>query len=948
MAQLHELARVPEADRLWHEIGALLAELAVGGAARLRWDSDLSQEFGLDSLSVVELQDRLEHAFGVQFPSSVLARARTPADWLEAVLEARRPEAMSEVRPGSVGTSETPGLASSRPLRRVPGSQWAEDAGTLVEALAWHAETHPDMVGIRLLGEGAAPPEDLTYGTLESESRACARALLVDGLEPASRVAIMLPTCRDYFVVSMGVLMAGGVPVPIYPPARLSVLEEHLRRQALLLENAGASVLVTVPEALLAARLLRAQLRTLRSIRTPSMLSSLDGAGVSLPTPASDDMALIQYTSGSTGDPKGVVLTHRQLLANIRAMGEAARVDSADVFVSWLPLYHDMGLIGAWHAASLYFGMLLVVMSPLEFLARPARWLEAVTEYSGTLSAAPNFAYESCTERVSDAELAALDLSSWRLTFNGSEPVSASTIERFATRFGPRGFRPEAMCPAYGLAEVGVGVAFTPVGRQPRVDTVSVAGLEQNGLAAPTAKGDPKTLSLVSCGVPLPGYELRVVDDRGTVLPERHQGRVELRGPSATAGYFANEVANRKLWDGDWLDTGDSGYLADGELILTGRVKDLVIRAGRNLHPEELEQTLAELPGLRPDAVAVFGVADAARGTERLVVVVEAEPRTPDDEEALRAAVAGRSLELVGIAPDTVVLVPPGAIVRTASGKIRRSATRDSYLAGALGRRPAPVLLQLARFAWSGLLPTSRRLVADTGGLAYAAWAWALVAVIGGSLWLAMLLPSSRRFRWRLTRVAGRALRRAAGVELGVDGALPQGLSSAVICSNHPSFVDGLVLILAMPDPVVFVSSTDFERKRLIGTFLRRLGCVFVHRGQPEESERDVGRLVELVRSGARLAVFPEGSMTVGGGLRHFHLGAFTVAVRARCPVVPVGINGTRAVLRPGSSRPRRGRVEVVIGQPQLPRGDDFAAQVALAQQVRQSIGALTGEPTPG
>ncbi|HMK62552.1 MAG TPA: 1-acyl-sn-glycerol-3-phosphate acyltransferase, partial [Acidimicrobiales bacterium] len=542
---------------------------------------------------------------------------------------------------------------------------------------------------------------------------------------------------------------------------------------------------------------------------------------------------------------------------------------------------------------------------------------------------------------------AALDLSSWRLTFNGSEPVSASTIERFARRFGPCGFRPEAMCPAYGLAEVGVGVAFTPLGRQPHVDSVSVTDLERRGTAAQRAKGDPKALSLVSCGVPLPGYELRVVDDDGTVLPERRQGRVELRGPSATAGYFANETANRRLWDGDWLDTGDSGYLADGELILTGRVKDLVIRAGRKLHPEELEQALAELPGLRPDTVAVFGVAEAARGTERLVVAVEAEPRTRDGEDALRAAVASRSLELVGIAPDTVALVPPGAIVRTASGKIRRGATRDAYLAGALGRRPAPVLLQLARFAWSGLLPTSRRLVAHTGGLAYAAWTWVLVAVIGGSLWLAMLLPSSRRFRWRLTRVAGRALRRAAGVELSVEGALPHGLSSAVICSNHQSFVDGLVLILAMSDPVVFVSSTDFERKHLIGAFLRRLGCVFVHRGQPEESERDVVRLVELVRDGARLAVFPEGSMTVGSGLRRFQLGAFAVAVRARCPVVPVGINGTRGVLRPGSFRPRRGHVEVVIGQPQLTSGDDFAAQVALAQQVRQSIGALTGEPAP-
>jgi 1-acyl-sn-glycerol-3-phosphate acyltransferase len=932
-----------EAQQLWREIGALLNELGVGSLGRLSWQSDLSVEFGLDSLAVVELHDRLEHAFGVQLPAEVLSSARTPADWLGAVLAARgASEGAATVagrapsgKPGSPGQLE----------QRVPGSPWAESAGTLVDALGFHAEVHPDLVGVRLLGDGGASAEDLSYGALESEARAYARGLMADGFEPGERVALMLPTCREYFVVSMGVLMAGGVPVPIYPPARLSVLEEHLRRQAVLLDNAGASVLVTVPEALLAARLLRAQVPTLRSVRTPSTHRATSGVPRALPRVGPDDIALIQYTSGSTGDPKGVVLTHRQLLANIRAMGEAAQVDSTDVFVSWLPLYHDIGLIGAWHAASLYFGMLSVFMSPLEFLARPATWLEAVTRYSGTLSAAPNFAYESCVERVDDAELEKLDLSSWRLTFSGSEPVSASTCERFSERFASCGFRPEALCPAYGLAEVGVGVTFSPLGRPPRFDTVRLEDLERRGVAVTVARDDPGGLSLVSCGAPLPGFEVRVADDQGRALPERNLGRVELRGPSATAGYFANQAATEALWDGDWLDTGDSGYLAEGELFLTGRVKDIVIRAGRNLHPEELEQALAELPGLRPDAIAVFGVADPIRGTERLVAAAETELRSPEEREALRAAAARRSLELVGVAPDEVVLLPAGSIVRTASGKIRRKATRDAYVAGTLGRRAAPVAVQLGRFAWSGLGPAARHLARRGDELLYAVWAWTLVAVIGGATWLCLLLPSTPRARWRLTRAAGRALAAATGVELRVVGGLPAGTSAAVIVSNHPSFVDGLAVLLAMPDPVVFVSSTDFERQRVAGTLLRRLGAVFIHRGRPEESERDLERLVEVVRRGQRLAVFPEGSMTAGVGLRRFHLGAFTVAALAGCPVVPVGIRGTRQVVRPGSYLPRRASVEVVIGQPQAPGGADFAARTQLAEEVRRSISGLVGEP---
>ncbi|HXX90618.1 MAG TPA: AMP-binding protein [Acidimicrobiales bacterium] len=941
MAQLREVGS-PEAERVWQEIGVLLAELGVGGLSRLTWQSDLPREFGLDSLAVVELHDRLEQAFEVRLPAGVLATARTPADWLDAVLAASGAPARAAEQSGPARMRfEQPAELE----RRDPGTPWAESAGTLIEALGFHAQRHPNLVGVRLLGDGGATAEDLTYGTLESEARAYAQGMLTEGFEPGERVALMLPTCREYFVVSMGVLMAGGVPVPIYPPARLSVLEEHLRRQAALLDNAGASLLVTIPEARVAARLLRAQVPTLKAVRTPTTRRTTSGVPRALPTVGADDIALIQYTSGSTGDPKGVVLTHRQLLANIRAMGEAADVNSTDVFVSWLPLYHDMGLIGAWHAASLYFGMLSVFMSPLEFLARPATWLETVTRYTGTLSAAPNFAYESCVERVGDVELEGLDLSSWRLTFSGSEPVSPSTCARFAERFASCGFRPDALCPSYGLAEVGVGVTFSPLGRPPRLDTVRLTDLEQRGLATAVATDDPGGLSLVSCGVPLPGYEVRVADDEGRALPERHLGRVELRGPSATTGYFANPAATAALWDGDWLDTGDSGYLAGGELFLTGRVKDIVIRAGRNLHPEELEQALAELPGLRPDAVAVFGVADPARGTERLVAAAETELHTPGGEEALRAAVARRSLELLGVAPDEVVLLSPGSIVRTASGKIRRTATRDAYLAGTLGRRPAPVVLQLGRFAWSGLGPAVLHLARRGDELLYAAYVWALVAVIGGGTWLCLLLPLPPRARWRLTRAAGRVLAAAAGIELRVVGELPGRSSAAVLAANHPSFVDGLALLLAIPDPMVFVSSTDFERQRLAGTCLRRLGCVFVHRGQPEESERDMARLVEKVRKGNRLVVFPEGSMTAGVGLRRFHLGAFTVAALAGCPVVPVGIRGTRELVRPGSLLPRRASVEVVIGAAQLPGGEDFAARTALAEAVRRSISQLVGEP---
>jgi acyl-CoA synthetase (AMP-forming)/AMP-acid ligase II len=462
-------------------------------------------------------------------------------------------------------------------------------------------------------------------------------ALLARGLTRGDTVAIMLPTSREYFPIFIGVLMAGGIPVPIYPPVRPSQLADHLRRQVHILTNAGATLLVAGPEAVPLGRLLRSHVESMRQIVIPESLATERGGA--LPSPGPDDVALLQYTSGSTGHPKGVVLTHANLLANIRAMVDAAAVSGADTFVSWLPLYHDMGLIGAW-LGSLYSGMPLVIMPPEVFLTRPARWLWAISTQRGTISAAPNFAYELCLRKVDDAELEGLDLSSWRLAFNGAEPVSPDTVERFAIRFGPYGLRRTAITPVYGLAESSVGLAFPPLGRGPLVDRVEREAFLRSGRAIPADEADADVIRFVACGQPLPGHDLRIVDTAGNEVPDRQEGRIEFRGPSATSGYYRNPDATRSLFRGAWLDTGDLGYIADGDLYVTGRVKDLIIRAGRNLHPEELEDAIGNLTGVRKGCVAVFASPDPEFGTERLVVL--AETRETDDQTRSRPAISDR------------------------------------------------------------------------------------------------------------------------------------------------------------------------------------------------------------------------------------------------------------------------------------------------------------------
>ncbi|HWT48027.1 MAG TPA: AMP-binding protein, partial [Mycobacterium sp.] len=662
---------------------------------------------GIGSLELAELLLRVQDKFGVALPPHILASAETPRDLVAALVPGlpRGHPAVGQDR----GTVSLPATA--------PGAVAPDSATTLNDALNWHVSATPDRTHIRILDEAGIPPNstDVTYAALRREAAAVAAGLLAHDVMPGERVAIMLPTCRAYFVTFAGVVLAGAVPVPVYPPARPSQLADHLRRTTGILTNAGATMLVTVPEAVTLGHLLRANVESLGHVVVPE---SLTGAGEDvLARPRADDLALVQYTSGSTGQPKGVALTHRNLLANIRVMGRAAAASGSDTFVSWLPLYHDMGLIGAW-LGCMYFGVPLVVMSPQSFLIRPSRWLWAIHANRATMSAGPNFAYELCLTKVRDAEIEGLDLSSWRLAYNGAEPVSAATIERFGDRFAPYGFRREAMTPVYGLAESSVGLAFPPLGRGPLIDRIRRDAFVRSGRAEPAKPGE-RDLRFVACGQPLPGHEIRVVDAAGNELGDRREGRVEFRGPSATAGYFNNAPATRSLFHDDWLDTGDLGYLADADLYVTGRVKDVIIRAGRNLHPAELEEAVGNLKGVRKGCVAVFASPDPSGGPERLVVMAESRAVGDDARAALRSEIAATAVDLLGVAPDDVVLAPPRTVLKTSSGKIRRAASQQIYSAGKIGARPHAVWWELARLRLRGALPSMRRARRAAGAVAF-------------------------------------------------------------------------------------------------------------------------------------------------------------------------------------------------------------------------------------
>ncbi len=896
---------------------------------RLTLDSALDRDLGFDSLGRVELIARVERHFNVALPEHTLTAAETPRDLLRALRVAEGAVALS------VDTVDThAAFAEGAPI----------GANTLLEVLRWHVDTHPERAHIQSYDDHEQG-EIVTYRALWESAAEVAGGLQRRGVKPGETVTLMLPTGSDYFFSFFGILLAGAVPVPIYPPVRRTQIEDHLRRQSTILQNCQATTLITVPEAKLVAQLLTAQVESLKHVVTAEELRGHGSCEVA--AVRADDIGFIQYTSGSTGDPKGVVLTHANLLANIRADGEGLQAESNDVFISWLPLYHDMGLIGAW-LGSLYHSVRLVIMSPLAFLSRPQRWLWAIHRYGGTLSAAPNFAYELCLRRIAEEDLQGLDLSSWRTAVNGAETISHRTLEEFCERFARYGFRREAMFPVYGLAECAVGLTFPPLHRGPLIDAVQRDALMGRGQALPAEAGDEKALRLVACGRALPGHEIRVVDAAGRELPERHEGHLQFRGPSATSGYYRNPENTRRLFDGDWLKTGDLAYIAGGDLYLTGRSKELIIRAGRNIYPAELEETVGELPGVRTGRVAVFGSADPETGTERLIVLAETRITDADKLDALRAEINDVATRLIDAPPDDIVLAPPNTVLKTSSGKIRRLASRELYESNRIGKPVRAVWWQIARLLIAGAVPRIRAWRRRLGAYAYGSYAWCITVMCTPFAWVGAVVPPRSAWRWSAVRAMLRVLRWCTRTPLRVLGTenLAGHPGACVVVANHQSYLDAFILILALRRELTFLAKVELSRFGVIALALQRLGTQFVQRYDTQQGIEDTRRATQALQQGRTLTVFAEGTFKRMPGLLPFHMGAFVTAVEANVPILPVAIRGSRMILH-DSWLPQHAPLTVVIGPAVAPGagGDRWAAALELRDAVRAQILRHCGEP---
>lgn len=557
----------------------------------------------------------------------------------------------------------------------------------LVDCLRFWAEVQPEKPAYYQY-DGEDDETILTYQRLDQRARAIGAHLTSLGMR-GRRALLLYPPGLEFIAGFFGCLYAGAIAVPAYPPRR----NRNMERIQAISDDAKAKVALSVHDVVDRMEGMLDDAPNLRDLTWLGTDRIPDGDADQwrMPDLLSCELAVLQYTSGSTGKPKGVMLTHGNIMHNVQLIAHAFEPTRDTIGLSWLPTYHDMGLVGCVLKA-MFYGCPSVLMSPMAFLQKPLRWLRGITRYRVTISGGPNFAFDLCTQKITDEQLEGLDLSSWVVAFNGAEPVRAGTLKRFTERFAPVGFRPEAFYPCYGMAETTLIVTGSVKTQLPVVATYDGKELDNHRIV-PVAPDHPAARELVGCGRVLPDEDLAIVDPvTYTRLPDDRVGEIWVSSPSVALGYWQQTEATQqtfqaKLADsssgGPYLRTGDLGFLHDGELFVTGRLKDLIIVRGVNRYPQDIELTVERsCKQLQPGAVGAFAV--DLQGRERLIVVAEVErarrPDWADVIETIRRNVAAEH----ELPPDGIVLVRFGSIPKTSSGKIQRHACRDCFLQNTL------------------------------------------------------------------------------------------------------------------------------------------------------------------------------------------------------------------------------------------------------------------------
>jgi len=523
---------------------------------------------------------------------------------------------------------------------------------------------------------GGGQEDRVPWTRLHDDARAMAAGLQARGVGPGTHVGILGATSRPLVTAIQATWLCGGAAVVLPLPMRLGSIEEFALQTRARIRNADVALVLIDPDL---APFVEPQPDDPPFVLLTEAATGYRSDQFDRPADDPDALAILQFTSGSTADPKGVMLPNRTVGANLDAIAEAAGLDvDDDVLVSWLPLYHDMGLIGLM-TLSMTTSTDLVLAPPQDFLASPTRWMEWMSHYGGTATAGPNFSYALAARAL--RRHPGLDLSRWRVGLNGAEPVDPDAVEAFCEAGARHGLDPRSVFCAFGMAEATLAVTFPVPMTGMSTDCVDRRVLETDRYAAPAEPGFAGARRLARLGRPVPGLQIRVVDPSGRPMREREVGELQVKGTSVTTGYYKRPDATADTFTSDgWLRTGDLAYRVDGELVVCGRIKDVIIVGGRNVFPEDVERAVAGVAGVRAGNVIAFGV-EGRKGKESIVVVAESRS---EDGSTVRREVSERVLEAVGLPTSEVVLVAPGTLPKTSSGKLQRSLCRTRYLGAEL------------------------------------------------------------------------------------------------------------------------------------------------------------------------------------------------------------------------------------------------------------------------
>jgi fatty-acyl-CoA synthase len=886
------------------------------------------QSLNIDSLARAELFRRIEQHFNIILPDTLLVKTDTLHDIADYL-----------------NNHETSAAIIKNQINPPP-AQPAVDRShikTLVDILLLYNEKTPERPHIYFQHENGTE-EIITYSHLLERARKIAQGLQKRGFQEGETAAIMLPTTPEFFYSFFGILLAGGIPVPIYPPFRAHLLEAYTKTESRILRNAEVRCLITFDQAEKLSHLLRAFVPSLKWVTTTKELEQ-DGVLSSIFTPKEMNHAFIQYTSGSTSDPKGVLLTHYNLISNIRTFGQTVKINSDDVVVSWLPLYHDFGLIGAW-LGSLYHGVPLILMTPFSFLTHPERWLWTIHYYRGTVSGAPNFAYDLCIRKIDSNRLEGLDLSSWRIAANGAEKVYPRTLVEFSKRFAAYGFKQETLLPVYGLAESTVGLTIPPLGRPFRIDQIDRKTFEEKKEAHPSTGSEKETLSFVSCGRPMAGHEIEIIDENGKVLPECHIGQLAFRGPSNMKGYFNNPEATAAICHDGWINSGDLAYLKDGEVFITGRKKDLIIKAGRNIYPVEIEELVGHVAGVRQGCVAAFGISDHHEGTEKLIIVAETQEKNTAKKNEIKQNIMSTLSTTLDIVPDDIVLAPPRIVPKTSSGKLQRSLCKTLYQQNKLSHTPLPAWLQAGKLItkWLGQQSwlSTKRIVR------------LLYTIYVGFIFLLTFIPLYLIILFSPARIADKTCRIWANILLSLAGCPIQLIgknhlhsqTSVIYAANHASYLDALVAVAITPVGTRLVGKKELSKNFILRPFIKKLNVLLLDRLDFAKGQADTEQIKIALDNHDAIFIFPEGTFGYAQGLRPFRLGTFKLAAETNTPICPVALKGTRQILRDTQKLLTPGNISVTASKAIQPAGSEWKDIIDLREKVRAEIAAHCGEPS--